>query len=146
MSTISQFLAPDHHRCDSLFALAEESAASGEWEKTADNFASFRKALAHHFAMEEQVMFPAFEEHTGMTAGPTQVMRMEHQQMRELLGQMAEAAQKRDKEEFLGLSDTLLLIMQQHNVKEEQMLYRMADQALAGATDDLVRRMREIAE
>lgn len=145
MNTISQFLAPDHHRCDSLFALAEESAASGDWGKTAENFADFRTALTHHFAMEEQVMFPAFEERTGMTAGPTQVMRMEHQQMKDLLGQMAEAAQRQDKDGFLGLSDTLLMIMQQHNVKEEQMLYRMADQALAGEIDALVRRMREVA-
>jgi len=32
--------------------------------------------------------------------------------------------------------------MQQHNVKEEQMLYLMADQALANELDEVVGRMR----
>jgi hemerythrin-like domain-containing protein len=32
--------------------------------------------------------------------------------------------------------------MQQHNMKEEQMLYQMADQVLAGEQDEVVGRMR----
>ncbi len=40
-------------------------------------FAAFTSDLFHHFDMEEKVMFPTFEEKTGMTGGPTQMMRME---------------------------------------------------------------------
>lgn len=142
MTTISDFLAPDHQRCDNLFAAAESAAAHGDWDNAATGFSRFQDALLHHFAMEEEVMFPAFEARTGMTQGPTAMMRSEHRQMTSLLNQMAEAAARKDSDSFLGDADTLLIIMQQHNMKEEQMLYQMADQALAGELDELVERMR----
>lgn len=143
MTTISDFLAPDHQRCDTLFAVAETAAASNNWSEAASAFDAFRTALLHHFAMEEEVMFPAFEEQTGMTQGPTQIMRMEHRQMMELLDFMSDALMGKDGEGFLGNADTLLIIMQQHNLKEEQMLYRMADQVLPGQ-DQLIARMESV--
>lgn len=145
MTTISEFLAPDHKHCDKLFATAEAAVAQDDWEDAAAEFKRFHAALLHHFAMEEEVMFPAFEEHTGMTQGPTAMMRSEHRQMTVLLNQMADAMARKKKETFLGDADTLLIIMQQHNIKEEQILYRMADQALAGELDEVVGRMRAMA-
>lgn len=144
MTTISDFLAPDHKRCDELFAAAEAAAAKGDWDEAAAGFGCFRTALLHHFAMEEEVMFPAFETRTGMKQGPTAVMRNEHRQMTALLDQLSDAMANRDANAYLGESDTLLILMQQHNVKEEQMLYRMADQALVGDLDQLLERMRAI--
>jgi len=101
--------------------------------------------LRHHFAMEEEVLFPAFDDRTGMAMGPTATMRMEHRQMTDLVSQMTDAVQQHDKNGFLGLSETLLMIMQQHNMKEEQMLYRMADQVLGSESDSIVGNMKKIA-
>lgn len=145
MNNITDFLTPDHHRCDTIFADAESAAASGEWDKATATFSHFVDALRHHFAMEEEVLFPAFDERTHMTMGPTETMRMEHRQMTDLISQMADAAQQHDKNGFLGLSETLLMIMQQHNMKEEQMLYRMADQVLCGTADNIVDNMKKVA-
>jgi hemerythrin-like domain-containing protein len=145
MTTISDFLAPDHKRCDNLFAAAESAVSQGDWGAAAAEFRSFQDALLHHFAMEEQVMFPAFEAATGMTQGPTAVMRSEHRQMTVLLNLMADTLARKNRDGFLGDADTLLIVMQQHNLKEEQMLYRMADQTLAGQLDGLLERMQELA-
>jgi len=142
MTTISDFLAPDHKRCDELFAATEAMVAGGDWDGAADGFGRFQEALLHHFAMEVEVMFPAFEARTGMTQGPTAVMRSEHRQMTDLLNQMSGAIVRKDSNAYLGDADTLLIIMQQHNVKEEQMLYRMADRALANELEEVVGRMR----
>ena len=54
--------------------------------------------------------------------GPTRMMRMEHEQMRQLFSELAEALENRDKDGYLGLSETLMILMQQHNMKEEQVL------------------------
>lgn len=145
METISSFLTNDHHRCDELFAEAEASAAKGDWEAIARNFQDFLQSMEQHFTMEEEVLFPTFETHTGMSMGPTQVMRMEHRQMRELFNAMGEAVTNRDKDDFLGQAETLLVLMQQHNLKEEQILYRMADQALGGEMEDVLKRMSAVA-
>jgi iron-sulfur cluster repair protein YtfE (RIC family) len=38
------------------------------------------------------------------------------------------ALSAQDKDEYLGLSETLMVMMQQHNMKEEMMLYPMMAQ------------------
>jgi iron-sulfur cluster repair protein YtfE (RIC family) len=145
MSTISEFLTGEHHHCDDLFAAAEDDAAQKNWDKAEEDFRLFRHSTETHFEVEEKILFPAFENATGMAMGPTQVMRVEHIQMRDVLAQMADAVAKRDADQYLGLSETLLMLMQQHNLKEEQILYRMADQALGGESDTLIGDMKALA-
>jgi hemerythrin-like domain-containing protein len=69
---------------------------------------------------------------------------MEHDQMRELFDQMNAALAAHDGNTFAGLAETLLILMQQHNVKEEQILYPMSDRAL-GDGAQLIARMQAIA-
>ncbi len=115
----------DHRRCDDLWAAVEGPAGGDDALGAAQAFASFDKAMRRHLDMEEQVLFPAFESATGMVRGPTMVMRAEHDQMRGLLDQMAMALADQDLGGLLDNGDTLLMVIQQHNVKEEGMLYPM---------------------
>jgi hemerythrin-like domain-containing protein len=144
MNTISDYLAPDHQRCDEFFNMAEEAALRGKWDAAAADLGQFLSAMKHHFAMEEEVLFPAFEQCTGNVQGPPQVMRMEHAQMRELFEAMSQALAARDANAYAGASETLLILMQQHNLKEEQMLYRMCDQMLARESGELIERMKNV--
>jgi hemerythrin-like domain-containing protein len=57
-------------------------------------------------------------------------MRLEHEQMRALFRDMQASLPAHDARQFLGITETLLILMQQHNLKEEHVLYRLADQAL----------------
>ena len=141
MNTILDFLGSDHRACDSLFAAAEEAAASHKWEQAGSLFHQFQQAMARHFAMEEDVLFPAFEAKTGSQGGPTTVMRMEHKQMRTLLHDMEIAVAAKDEPGYLGLSETLNMVMQQHNLKEENSLYPMTDRALAEERDRVITNM-----
>lgn len=135
-----------HHRhCDDAFARAEASAQSGDWAKARADFDAFSKAMAAHLGTEEQTLFPAFEDRTGMRQGPTQVMRLEHDQMRQLLGEMTAALEAKDADGFGGAAETLLVLMQQHNLKEEHMLYPMCDRALGGDGALLEKTQAELA-
>ena len=73
-----------------------------------------------------------------MTQGPTQVMRGEHAEMRATLAQLRAALASRDLDEFGGEAETLLIMMQQHNMKEENILYPMCDMRLGADRDTLV--------
>ncbi|MBF0321863.1 MAG: hemerythrin domain-containing protein, partial [Magnetococcales bacterium] len=75
---LNEFLTSDHRRCDSVFTTLEEKAAAGDKEGTRLHFQRFERGMHRHFKMEEDLFFPAFEARTGMTRGPTMVMRMEH--------------------------------------------------------------------
>ncbi len=124
-------MAGDHRYCDELFAAAEQAVEGEQWQQAAEAHQRFVDSMEQHFQAEEELLFPAFEEASGMSEGPTSVMRHEHQQMRALFTQMGGALAEQSSEEYLGASETLLILMQQHNAKEEQILYPMLDQMLA---------------
>jgi len=138
MSRISETMSRHHVACDERFSTAEAAAAAGDLAAASSALAAFAAALERHLGLEEGELFPAFERHTGMTAGPTEMMRIEHAEMRELLGQLRAALDAGDAGEFLGLADTLNVLMQQHNLKEEQVLYVLLDEALGGEADALL--------
>ncbi|MEN8302569.1 MAG: hemerythrin domain-containing protein [Campylobacterota bacterium] len=143
MSTIKEFLSADHSRCDEIFAKMEEKA--GESLSSAKELCEeFKNETEKHFQMEERVMFVEFENKTGMTQGPTAMMRQEHTQMRTLMSQMLEAIDADNADKFFGLSETLMILMQQHNMKEEQMLYPMAQQHLSAESDRIVDMMESL--
>ncbi len=143
MSTIGSVLTPQHYHCDELFATAENAVAAGDWENAPACFDEFRAATERHFQVEEEMLFPAFEMRTGSRIGPTQIMRDEHRQIRDLLGRMHADIDRHDADDYLGLAETLLTLMRQHNIKEEQILYRLADQALAAERDAFIARLRD---
>jgi hemerythrin-like domain-containing protein len=132
---IKQFMSQDHRNCDQFFANAEAAAANGDWDAANEILDEFINAMERHLGIEEQTLFPAFEQETGMLSGPTEMMRMEHDQMRSLFTEMRDAMDQQDSDEYLGVAETLLILMQQHNMKEEQILYTMMDQRLSEDVD-----------
>ena len=128
---LKEFFTSDHRRCDQKWAEVEAAAQVGDVDVEKAKWRTFQDEILRHLRMEEEVMFPAFEQASGMTeGGPTFVMRSEHEQVRGLIEQMSVAADGDDYDELVDLGDTLLMLVQQHNQKEEQMLYPMAEQAL----------------
>ncbi len=142
MHTILQFMSGDHRRCDDLFVQVEQAIAADQWEQARAQFTQFQHATLQHFVAEETQLFPAFEARTGMTQGPTAVMRSEHEQMRELMDAARDALAAQDADAYAGEAETLLIMMQQHNMKEEHMLYPMCDQRLADQTEALLNDMQ----
>lgn len=131
-------LQQHHQQCDELFASAEGAVANGDWARGEQTLNAFVAEMEKHFSCEEEDLFPAFETATGMTAGPTQVMRMEHSQMRSLMQGMKAALSARNADDYAGAAETLLILMQQHNMKEENILYPMCDQHVPEATAERV--------
>ena len=140
MSSIKDYLTNDHRKCDEIFAAMEEKAST-DLTAALPLAESFVADMEHHFQMEERVMFLEFETKTGMTQGPTAMMRQEHTQMRALMSQLVETINENNKDKFFGLSETLMILLQQHNMKEEQMLYSMAQQHLSAESERIVAMM-----
>lgn len=142
MNNIRDFMAGDHRRCDDVFVDVEQAVNAGEWDRATAAYTQFQNAVLQHFAAEESLLFPAFEQKTGMTMGPTQVMRGEHVQMRELMDAASASLAAKDANDYSGNAETLLVMMQQHNMKEENMLYPMCDQHLMDKVDTLLPRLQ----
>ncbi len=144
--TVSEFLGSDHRRLDAIFRKTGELVAAGSFAEASASFAEFASGLSRHIDMEETILFPFFEARTGMTAGPTAVMRREHVEIRRLLAAISAALAGSDGAAFTAARGPLLEILEAHNQKEEGILYPLSDRVAGGdrERDDLVRRMQAI--
>jgi iron-sulfur cluster repair protein YtfE (RIC family) len=143
LSSVMDYLAWDHDRLDALCQQAFEARGRGALEEAERCFREFARGLRRHIGLEEELLFPEFEQLTGMTpdAGPTAVMRHEHRQIESFLltlervigvpGAEAEQAEQ-----------SLARVLVDHNAKEEQILYPTTDRLLSGSERrDLVERL-----
>jgi hemerythrin-like domain-containing protein len=132
-TSLTEFFKQDHRDCDARWADVEELLDTSDIDAALPAWKKYESCMRTHMAMEEEVLFPAFDARSGMAGGgPVAVMTMEHDQMRGLLDQIGEAIDSGDAQEAMDIGDTLLMLIQQHNVKEEGMLYPMAENMLAG--------------
>lgn len=142
--SVIEYMERDHKRCDDLYAKGESALAEGNSEEGANETRAFVIGMLRHFKIEEEILFPTFEENTGMVGGPTQVMRMEHAQMRELMTKMTSALDAGNLDELPGLGETMVILMQQHNMKEENMLYPMIETHLQDQLPSMISRAQLI--
>jgi iron-sulfur cluster repair protein YtfE (RIC family) len=138
-TSLSEFFKQDHRDCDARWADVEELLDTADIDEARPAWEKYDSSMRRHLAMEEEVLFPAFDAKSGMGGGgPTAMMTMEHQQMRGLLDQIDESIKSGNAQEAMDIGDTLLMLVQQHNVKEEGMLYPMAENMLARDWAELV--------
>lgn len=124
-------LTAQHRACDAAFVKIEQAAARGDWQGATSALRAFVDETEAHFGFEEGTLFPALEAAAPGARGPTTVMRSEHAQMREMFAGLGEALAARDQDALTETADILLLVMQQHNAKEENVLYPIADRSLS---------------
>lgn len=141
-TSIIEVMEGHHRHCDSTYVKAENTLMEGNKETGEELMLSFIWNMEMHFTREEQVLFPAFENKTGMVSGPTQVMRMDHEQIRGVLKEIKESLNAGDYQRIYDLSETMLILIQQHNSKEENILYPMLDQHLAEEAEKLAKDMQ----
>jgi len=109
-----------HHIEQALPALDSTPALQHE-------LAAFAFALEAHARLEDELLFTALEPHLGTQGGPLAVMRMEHNQITDLLGRIQSAAEL---EQGRALATQVIEVCRAHFQKEEQVLFRMARQFL----------------
>jgi iron-sulfur cluster repair protein YtfE (RIC family) len=127
--TATAYLSWDHDRLDALLHSASNWAESGEWTHARRAYAEFDRGLDRHIRLEEEILFPLFEDRTG-AAGPTTVMREEHELIRGVLDVLRDAVERGDARAFGAGLAALGSLLPPHNDKEEQILYPTTDRVL----------------
>jgi regulator of cell morphogenesis and NO signaling len=129
LGLIIEFMSKDHDRLDGIFSAFQKTKAENQREaKTL--FSQFESGLRRHIVWEEEILFPAFEEQTGMkNMGPTAVMRMEHIKIKELLDQIGQKLQENNIQTE-DSEESLIGVLTSHNDKEEKILYPWIDRSL----------------
>ncbi len=143
---ISVTFERDHDRLDALFTTFQEQKRK-DFVKAKEAFVTFKFGLQRHIVWEEDVLFPKWEENSGMAeGGPTQVMRTEHRMIGDCLEAIHQKVQAQDPESDQD-EQRLLDILKSHNMKEERILYPSIDQVISDQErTELYRAMEDIPE
>jgi len=129
--TVYGYLSADHDRLDALLADACAIVRGGDLATAARLLDKFVSGLRRHIRLEDDVLFPTFERITGLTSGPTEVMREEHRMIEHHLDEMVAALAQHDGAAFAAETAALLAVLEDHNEKEEAVVYPMTDGRLA---------------
>lgn len=128
--TISTYYEQDHDRLDSLFKNFQQLKRT-DFQKAKQFFKEFKFGLQRHIIWEEEILFPLFEQKTGMySGGPTEVMRQEHRLIEKYLEAIHDKVRKQDPESEYD-EQMLLNTLSMHNQKEEHILYPAIDRSLS---------------
>jgi iron-sulfur cluster repair protein YtfE (RIC family) len=130
-ASVNEYLEADHRRLDRLMEACRSLAVSGDMQGAGARYAEFRTGLRRHIRIEEDLLFPAFDQASGLgDGGPTTVMRYEHVEIQRLLELIRELFESPGTSvaEFETLRSQLTAILDQHGQKEERILYPMTDQ------------------
>lgn len=142
---VGEFLEADHRRLDELAAHAQRALSARDFDAAAAPFAEFACGLERHMQVEELVLFPCFEQATGMVGGPTFVMTREHGLLRELVASASRALSAKGAADAGRALQDLGELLQAHNAKEEGIIYPRTSRALnEQQNDELVRRMQAL--
>lgn len=134
---VSGALGWDHERLARLEVGAFVARSAGDTDTALAWYESFSSGLRRHIAIEEQFLFPVFEERSGMGpgTGPTEVMRSEHREIVRLLGEILRTIgdpAKLPDEKRAAFHE----ILEEHHLKEEGMLYPAMDEVLTPEEGD----------
>lgn len=140
--SVTAYLSWDHDRLDGLLTSTVTYVEEGDLPAAREKFSSFLEGLLRHIKLEEELLFSVFERRTGMVAGPTQVMRMEHRSIERALLRMGTALEVGNGADFAAAHGDLLEVLGPHNEKEEHLIYPMTDRVLdEGERMDLAKRL-----
>lgn len=104
---IRQYYGNDRARLDVLSRRSEE-VKRADTPSARRLFAGFKSGLERHIVWEKEILCLLFEQRTGMcSCGPTAVLRLEHQQIKQHL---AEIAQKLAQDELATESEAGALL------------------------------------
>ena len=128
--TISGVFQNDHDRLDALWQ-SFQALKRQNFLKAKEAFAQFKSGLERHIRWEEDLLFPLWEDKTGMSdGGPTFVMRHEHRRIEEQL-QAIDRSISEENADDAEPEQALLAVLAAHNLKEERVLYPAIDQVTA---------------
>jgi hemerythrin-like domain-containing protein len=137
----TEILSNEHRIIERVLSAVEKLAqgpvaALEPWKKALDFFRHFADEC-HHFK-EEELLFPAMEEHgIPIEGGPIGMMLIEHEEGRSYVRSMlaalslVEAGNESAKESLVSSAQAYCRLLREHIEKEDEILFRMADEVIS---------------
>ncbi len=143
MGSTENWLIHEHSLYEDLLSRCTEAVEAEDWKTVKVLFNKMVTHLKRHMALEEEVLYPAYEAEAQAPQGPTGALREEHDHIVRLVLDMAQIIKTRDSDHVLECLTHLEKQMIKHHEKEEDIFLPMASHILEARREDISRQLAE---
>jgi hemerythrin-like domain-containing protein len=143
MTNPDNWLVHEHSLYEGLLCQCQDAVEMEDWGTVDRVFNELVTHLKWHMALEEEVLYPAYEASPHAPQGPTAALREEHSAIVRLIRDMGRIINTRDSEHVLSGLTYLEFQMVKHHEKEEDIFLPMASHMLNTSRDELLRKLSE---
>ena len=143
MSSTDNWLEHEHSLYENLLLQCQDAVESEDWGTADLLFKKMLTSLKRHMALEEEVLYPAYESSSHAPQGPTQALRAEHDQIVRLVTDTAQVIKSRGSDHVLECLLQLETQMIKHHEKEEDIFLPMASHILAAKREEISRKLAD---
>jgi iron-sulfur cluster repair protein YtfE (RIC family) len=136
------WLLHHHSEFESFVYEFTDAVESEAWDDADRVFKKLVAELKVHMAMEEEVLYPAYESNPDLPPEPVQALRSEHDNIVRLLQDLAVVIKTRDSEHALNSMLPLERALISHHEKEEDIFLPLAGLVLMPRKDDILQQLR----
>jgi len=137
MRSTDNWLVHEHSLYENLLCGCQDAAEIEDWKEVDSLFDNMVAHLKRHMALEEEVLYPAYEAAADAPQGPTGALREEHDHIVRLILDMARVIKTRDSDHVLECLTHLERQMIKHHEKEEDIFLPLASHILDAKRDEI---------
>lgn len=143
MNSSDSWLVHDHSLYEDLLTECQGAVESEDWRSADEIFNKLIKHLKHHMALEEEVLYPAYDATVSHSPAPTEALQDEHDRLVAMVCDIARVIRNRDSEHMLDCLEQLEKAMIIHHEREEDIFLPMASHILEANREQLSQQIHE---
>jgi len=127
---ITSYMSQDGTRLRALLAEVDRLLEDEQIERADHLFQDFYAGLLRHMQVEEDLLFPLFEQRAGVLGSPIERLRGEHRELSDGLAKMHDALAHLDARRYARARLELGALLASHEAKEGRVFYPVIDRCL----------------
>ncbi|MEN8133083.1 MAG: hemerythrin domain-containing protein [Pseudomonadota bacterium] len=143
MSSSDNWLVHEHSLYEDLLSRCQDAVEIEDWGGADLVFRELVLHLKRHMALEEEVLYVAYEAAVEAPQGPTKALREEHDQIVRLVRDMVRIIKTRDSDYVLECLVHLEKQMIKHHEKEEDIFLPMASHILDARREEITQQLAD---
>ena len=143
MNSSDNWLIHEHSLYEDLLSRCQDAVEIEDWGSANLAFRELVTHLKRHMALEEEVLYSAYEAAVEAPQGPTKALREEHDQIVRLVRDMLRVIKTRDSDYVLECLVHLEKQMIKHHEKEEDIFLPMASHILDARREEISQQLAD---
>jgi hemerythrin superfamily protein len=144
MNNTTNWLIHDHHKYDSMLNECEMAAEMADWKDAIHLFNEFTTDIKLHMQLEDEVLYPIFQEKQTDTENEIAILQDEHENLVRLLRDLVDVIKTKNIDHFMESLLPLHKVMNEHNEHEEAVFQRLGNDSLLMRRDEIMERLSAV--